>query len=150
MKTFKSFKSNKQRRAEIMAQRAAKRELAIRLRRAHVGGLPHATNHLRVAYEKLAPNNSYGYELHEFVARGYYLPVPFSCKDCGVAGVWSEASQKFWYEEVGGDVFTTAIRCRPCRAKERARRAWHRERSIAGWLTKQNQQQNLKQNEYNH
>jgi hypothetical protein len=134
---MKTIKSNKQRRAEIMVRRTSKRQLAVQLSRAKmcVRSLP--TNRVPVAREKLTPNNSVGFDWHDFVERGYYLPVPFTCKDCGASEVWSEASQKFWYEEVGGDVFTTAVRCRPCRAKERNRRNLHRARSIAGWITKQ-------------
>lgn len=56
------------------------------------------------------PNyNSYnGYPL-------YYRDMPFSCCDCGQAQIWSAAQQKWWYEEAGGSLHATAIRCRPCR-----------------------------------
>ncbi|WP_343224876.1 zinc-ribbon domain containing protein [Luteolibacter luteus] len=49
--------------------------------------------------------------------------MPFTCKDCGKQEVWTAGQQKWWHEQMGGDVETTAVRCRNCRAKERARKA---------------------------
>jgi Probable zinc-ribbon domain len=129
---MKAFKSNKQRRAEIMAQRKIRRQYAARLQQAKMRVLPPPTNSLPVSREKLIPNGSVGFEWHDFIERGYYLPLPFTCKDCGVIEVWTAASQKFWYEECKGDVFTTAIRCRPCRTKYSEVRNAQRMRSGLG------------------
>jgi Probable zinc-ribbon domain len=52
----------------------------------------------------------------------YYEDITFTCMDCGAVGVWTAARQKWWYEVAGGDIQTTARRCKACRAKERARR----------------------------
>lgn len=44
-----------------------------------------------------------------------YEDKPFKCKDCGAKEVWTAKSQKWWYEEAGGDLETTAVLCRKCR-----------------------------------
>jgi len=64
----------------------------------------------------------------DFVMRGYYVDVPFVCRECGVEQVWTAARQKWWYEVAKGDVFSTARLCRPCRQRARALRgeAQHR------------------------
>lgn len=68
----------------------------------------------------LAPYNSY--DSPDFVGRGYYVAIPFTCRDCGADSVWTAAEQKFWYEELKGFVYSTAIRCKECRKKERIRK----------------------------
>jgi hypothetical protein len=62
----------------------------------------------------------------------YYEDRPFTCKDCGKAEVWTASQQKWWYEVVGGTFETTAIRCRKCRAIERARKAEARRIHLEG------------------
>jgi len=52
----------------------------------------------------------------------YYRDVEFDCVDCGAEELWTAEQQKCWYEEAGGYFFTTAIRCRECRKKERERK----------------------------
>ena len=59
----------------------------------------------------------------------YYYDVDFTCVDCGSQETWTAAQQKWWYEEAGGYFFAGATRCRPCRAKERERKAQARERA---------------------
>jgi peptide subunit release factor 1 (eRF1) len=61
---------------------------------------------------KQKPNNSYSPKL-------YYEDVTFSCRDCGVESVWTGKQQRLWYEEWGGPVQSTAIRCRACRQRIR-------------------------------
>jgi hypothetical protein len=73
-----------------------------------------------VAYDALAPFNSYGPPY--FVELGFYRDVPFRCVDCGQPQVWRARQQKWWYEVAKGRVESTAIRCRPCRARERVER----------------------------
>ena len=74
---------------------------------------------------RLGPNHSYG--VPAFVERGYYVDLPFRCKDCGSMETWRAAQQKWWYEIAKGDPWTTAVRCRSCRRKERRRRESARE-----------------------
>ncbi|WP_416053982.1 zinc-ribbon domain containing protein [Marinibactrum halimedae] len=49
----------------------------------------------------------------------FYYDVPFACRECGSSEVWTPKQQKWWYEEIGGNIETTAIYCRPCRIKRR-------------------------------
>ena len=123
------MKSSKQRRAEIIAkrrQRANKRQ-AITKEQARalrpVLGPP-------VNEALLAPNNSYG--APDFVYRGYYVDRPFRCVDCGKEEVWTGAQQKWWYEVAKGFAYSTAVRCRLCRRKERQRRDDARRVHLAG------------------
>jgi hypothetical protein len=113
------MKSGKQRRVEISARRkkrALKRSAiakAVELRNTPYRMVP-------VNEELLAPNNSYG--APAFVRRGYYVDIPFRCADCGKEEVWTGSQQKWWYEIAKGFVYSSAVRCRACRRKERARR----------------------------
>jgi len=69
----------------------------------------------------LRPTNSYS--IPDFVEREFYVDKPFQCKDCGKSEIWTASQQKWWYETAKGDVWTTAIRCRSCRRRERIRKA---------------------------
>ena len=69
----------------------------------------------------LRPTNSYS--IPDFVEREFYVDRSFACKDCGKVEVWTATQQKWWYETAKGDVWTAAIRCRPCRRRERERKA---------------------------
>lgn len=89
-----------------------------------------ANKHLLVKAENLGPNSRYG--VPEFVERGYYVDMPFHCRSCGIAQVWTETQQKWWYETAKGDVWAVAVLCRPCRRREQARRAEARETHLAG------------------
>jgi putative zinc ribbon protein len=130
---MKTIKSGKRRRAEIVAAR--KRRQA---RRSAVGVLqaislrpPRTAPVERAA---LRPHNSYGEP--GFVTRGYYQDLAFRCVDCGAEGVWTAERQKWWYEVVKGEVFTTARRCAACRDHERARKIIARQVHQAGLLRK--------------
>ena len=68
----------------------------------------------------LRPTNSYS--IPDFVEREFYVDRPFRCKDCGKSEIWTASQQKWWYEIAKGDVWTVAVRCRPCRRLERARK----------------------------
>jgi hypothetical protein len=78
----------------------------------------------------LAPNRSVGWP--EFVRRGYYMDIPFTCKACGAGQIWTSHQQKWWYEVAKGDVFRTANRCRACRRRERERRNEARQVHVSG------------------
>lgn len=67
----------------------------------------------------------------------YYRDKPFICRDCQSDEVWTAKQQKRWYEEQGGEIETTAIRCRDCRRKERERKHEAREVHLEG-LAKKN------------
>jgi len=112
------IKSGKQKRAEIKAKRKQKTAKILssnKLQEARlrpVLGPP-------VNESLLAPNNSYG--APDFVYRGYYVDRPFRCVDCGKEEVWTGTQQKWWYEVAKGFAYSTAIRCRLCRRRERSR-----------------------------
>ncbi|MGA3844764.1 zinc-ribbon domain-containing protein [Ralstonia nicotianae] len=75
---------------------------------------------LPVDRQRLAPCNSYGEP--EFARRGYYVDLPFTCRDCASQEVWTAAQQKWWYEEAKGYVDSTAVRCLACRRQRRGAR----------------------------
>src|SRR5262249_39656024 len=126
--------SNKQRREELAArsksraekQRAAKRKVEIE-QMSRRGAI--------VDTSKLARNRSYG--APEFMSRGYYEDLPFTCQRCGKEEVWAATQQKWWYEVAKGDVWTTAKFCRPCRRYERERRNAARRTHLEGIARKQ-------------
>jgi hypothetical protein len=119
------MKSNKQRRAELKAKKAAKRAEAERAvkRIALARGVV-------VNRTALTPDNSYS--VPAFVERGYYVDLPFECQECGEPQTWTAAQQKWWYEVAKGNVWTTARLCRPCRRRERTRREEARRTSLEG------------------
>lgn len=80
---------------------------------------PYSNGRALVNPLRLAPNNSYSDP--EFLKRGYYVDKSFTCRDCGKAEVWTATQQKWWYEVAKGGLFTQALRCRPCRRRERER-----------------------------
>ncbi|WP_257386067.1 zinc-ribbon domain-containing protein [Tahibacter caeni] len=86
----------------------------------------------RVAVDtsRLARNHSCA--MPGFVERGYYVDQDFTCKDCGVTGVWTAARQRWWYEVMHGDPWTTARRCARCRRLERERIAAARRAQVEG------------------
>jgi hypothetical protein len=59
----------------------------------------------------------------------YYRDVEFDCADCGRHEVWTATQQKWWYEVAKGSLYTTANRCRACRAVVRAAKERQREAS---------------------
>lgn len=112
------MKSNKQRRQEIKAQRALRAAKQVHAINARPVDRP--TGAVLVTPALLRSTNSYG--IPDFVQRGYYLDRPFRCKDCAKEEVWTAAQQHWWYEIAQGDVWTTAVRCRACRQRERVRK----------------------------
>lgn len=120
--------SGKQRRAQLMARRRARKSTpAPREPEAPRDSAP-------VDVSQLAPDNSYGVPIWR--SRGYYEDIPFVCRDCGEPGVWTALSQKHWYEVVKGQVWTLASRCRDCRRKERERKAEARRVHLEGLARK--------------
>jgi len=123
------MKSGKQRRNEIKAKRLRKVKKAEQIKRKTALKGNALVNPLL-----LAPTNSYG--IPDFQYRGYYVDIPFKCKDCGKEEVWRATQQKWWYEVAKGDVWTTAVRCRPCRRKERKRKDEARKVHLEGMKRK--------------
>lgn len=74
-----------------------------------------AEHRLAVDPSRLKMGNTYS------VAPEYYYDIEFDCRDCGSTEVWSASRQKWWYEEAQGYFFSGAVRCRRCRATEKAR-----------------------------
>lgn len=113
--------SGKQKRAAIMARRRERREQAILAARTPPASVtPRSRCSVLVDKWRLAPSNSYGEP--EFARRGYYIDLPFTCRDCGSREVWTAAQQKWWYEEANGYVYSTAARCLACRRQRRSGR----------------------------
>jgi hypothetical protein len=122
------MKSNKQRRREIKADRQKRTaKLAIRKKKEAVSLYP---ARVPVNPELLKPDNSYG--VPDFLDRGFYLDTPFRCKDCDKEEIWTATQQKWWYEVAKGYVYSTAVRCRPCRRRERIRKQEARETHLQG------------------
>ena len=124
------MKSNKQRRAEILAHRKA-RALA------DAASPSKDPRGLGVSVEAgtapcnpllLAPSNSYG--APDFVSRGYYVDQAFTCISCQSKEVWRATQQKWWYEVAKGAVYSTAKYCITCRRKRREGR-WRPEDDAA-------------------
>jgi hypothetical protein len=123
----------KQRRAGKRAAIAAQDE-RLRVKRAAKERALRLRGQVLVNEANLRPTNSYG--TPDFVRREFYVDRPFQCKDCGRSEVWTATQQKWWYEAAKGDVWTFAIRCRPCRRREQARIAGARRAQQEGMARK--------------
>jgi hypothetical protein len=110
------MKSGKQRRAEIKARRIEQAKLMRGMgARALSGKVPAGA----VASDpsKLT---------HNFFCTAppaFYVDRAFRCRDCGSDELWTAKQQKWWYEEAKGHIDSTAVRCKPCRRLEQARKA---------------------------
>ncbi|NOT53327.1 MAG: hypothetical protein HOP18_01860 [Deltaproteobacteria bacterium] len=124
------MKSNKQKRLEL----EVKRQRREKKKAVAYGTVP--VNPLA-----LCPDNSYGAPL--FVTRGFYVDQPFSCRDCGKQEIWTATQQKWWYEVAKGEVWTSAIRCRACRRRERERQTEARRVHLEGVAKQQQARQTL-------
>ena len=131
-----AYKSGKERRAEIMRTRsvrlARKAQEITNVMDEKLKDL--ARGKIPVNASALRPHNSYGLS---FVLRGYYEDETFHCTDCGAKSVWAAKAQRWWYEEIKGNVYAMPVRCASCRAKERERKEEARRVSEAGMARKQ-------------
>ena len=119
------MKSGKQRREEIKVRRRERAALLHGLDRyAPLHKLPLGATAADPA--QLAHNNTYG------LLPLFYVDRPFTCRECGAHEVWTAKQQKWWYEAAKGHIDSVAVRCRPCRVKERARVAEARLRAGHG------------------
>lgn len=126
------MKSNKQRRRELKVRRMQRAQR--QTQHAALRPVERPSGAIAVTPALLCPTNSYG--VPDFVRRGYYQDLPFRCKDCGKAEIWTAERQRWWYEAAHGDVWTTAVRCRACRQRERTRKAEARRVHLEGWARK--------------
>jgi Probable zinc-ribbon domain len=115
-------KSNKQRREEIKARRRERAALLHRLD-PYVPLPKLLLGTVAADAAQLAHNNTYG------LLPLFYVDRAFACRDCGAHEVWTAKQQKWWYEVAKGNINSVAVRCRPCRAKERERVAEARVRA---------------------
>ena len=60
-----------------------------------------------------------GLGMPDFLERGYYLDIPFTCASCGSDENWTAAQQKWWYEVAKGSLHSSAKLCRACRRDAR-------------------------------
>ncbi|MEM1425507.1 MAG: zinc-ribbon domain containing protein [Cyanobacteria bacterium P01_H01_bin.130] len=119
------MKSNKQRRQELKADRRSRAEKqAQRIKATRAKTLPPGT--IPIDHSKLAPNNSYT------IPPDFYVDRPFTCRDCGKEEIWTAEQQQWWCEVAKGSIWSTAIRCRPCRKIERDRKAEARRIHLEG------------------
>ena len=115
--------SGRQRRVQLKVRRSAKR-VAARATQEREQARERARQmrgQVLVNPDNLRPTGSYG--TPDFVARGFYLDQPYTCKHCGKPQLWTATQQKWWYEIAKGDVWAVAVRCRPCRRLAQAQRA---------------------------
>ena len=68
-------------------------------------------NEFRVDRTKVRHHSLY------FDVPSVYRDKKFQCRTCGKQEVWTARQQKWWYEEAGGYLETTAVHCRECRDK---------------------------------
>jgi Probable zinc-ribbon domain len=123
------MKSNKQRRKEIMARRHTIVVFDI----ARDPLFPNAVRPLDAVpanLARLAHNGTYG------LLPAYYVDRPFICRDCGSQELWTATQQKWWYEEIGGQIDSVAVRCLPCRRAHQAQRAAVRKAHLEGVAAK--------------
>jgi hypothetical protein len=124
-------KSNKQRRAEILAHRRAIAEKRIAARGSDPRPLELTDGAVAPCNPALlAPYNSYG--VPPFVARGHYIDAAFQCSNCAKQEVWRATQQKWWYEVAKGNVESRAKLCNSCRRAERERKAQARQVHLEG------------------
>lgn len=136
------MKSSKQRRAEIMAHREARKE-----RKARELRLAKSPAQMNYGPEALPVDQSVfpspdSYLAPPFAVRGYYLPQPFTCKDCEKEEIWTAAQQKWWYEKARGHWNAVAVRCRACRAHARVAKRIAIEKTKQGLVNHENNKRN--------
>jgi hypothetical protein len=123
LKKVKVMKSNKQRRAEIRQKRLERAEaIEEKIRELEAGGFdPRALRLAGLEPAHLGTLAGYDAAPHGLRPR-YYVDRPFRCCDCGAQEVWTAKQQKWWYEKMGGNLNSTAVRCLSCRRAHRAQR----------------------------
>jgi hypothetical protein len=59
----------------------------------------------------------------------YYRDKPFVCKDCGRESIWKKEDQRYWFEIRRETIYSNAVRCHECRARQRAIKEGQQSRS---------------------
>ncbi len=54
------------------------------------------------------------------LAPDYYHDLVYNCVDCGKQTVWTAERQKYFFEELGGNTNSKAVRCQICSAHVQA------------------------------
>jgi hypothetical protein len=107
-----------------------RREAAARERRRREAALKNA---VLVDPTALAPCSSW--TPSDFMIRGYYLDVPYTCASCGSEEVWTAPQQKWWYETAKGSIYSVAKLCRTCRRDARRHKGKaHPLQNLNRWL----------------
>ncbi len=107
-----------------------RREAEARERRRREAALKNA-----VLVDPTAFAPGYGYGTPDFLIRGYYLDVPFTCASCGADEVWTVARQKWWYEVAKGSPYSGAKLCLTCRRDARLHKGQaHPLQNLNRWL----------------
>lgn len=121
---------NRKRREAAARERRRREEEAARDRRQREAALK---NGVLVDPNALEPCNNYG--TPDFLARGYYLDIPFTCASCGSEQVWTASRQKWWYEVAKGSIYSGAKHCRTCRRDARRHKGKaHPLQNFGHWL----------------
>jgi DNA-directed RNA polymerase subunit M/transcription elongation factor TFIIS len=117
------MKSNKQRRSELSArrERAKEKSLSRRIASEIQSGRALPVDRGRIVSQSGSSR-----------IPDLYRDLAFACRDCGKEEVWTARQQKWWYEVAGGELETTAVRCRVCRGKERRRKEAARKAYLDG------------------
>lgn len=68
----------------------------------------------------------------------YYEDVEKTCRDCGARFTFAAAEQKHWYEDLGFNPHSTAVRCIECRRRRRGDRIEHDRYSAAARAAAEN------------
>ncbi|MEJ5031588.1 zinc-ribbon domain containing protein [Comamonas sp. MYb69] len=110
------MKSNKQRKTEIKQRRWARMEQ--QRKAALLPAMPHAALAADTQLLALIHGQSVCHV-------SYYMDISYRCCDCGAACVWTAQDQKWWYEQVQGNLYASASRCKDCRTRHRAWRQSH-------------------------
>ncbi len=133
--------SGKQKRQQLKLDRQSKTEkkaaqLKLKLAAIRAQYMDHAVDQSVLPVGKSLINGCYLHSAPEFIRRGTYLPMHFVCRDCGKDEIWTAAQQKWWYEVAHGDLYSVAVRCRPCRRQEKRRKAEARRVHLQGIAAK--------------
>jgi hypothetical protein len=121
---------NRKRREAAARERRRREEEAARQQKQREAALK---NDALVDPAALAPCNNYG--TPDFLARGYYLDMPFTCASCGSEEVWTAPQQKWWYETAKGSIYSVAKHCRTCRHDARRHKGKaHPLQNLNRWL----------------
>ena len=115
------MKSGKQRRLEIKAKRIARASDRYKRKKTRSINEPLAADKSKLKSPSCLPRFP-----------DFYYDKEFQCRDCGKLEIWTPQQQKWWYEVAGGNIETTALRCRPCRLKERLRKSEARRIHLEG------------------